>query len=309
MLVIGSYALREHARARGFSTFRPIPDLDLMCTEKEMVEFCLQRGLRAIDKLSLSHYIVRDAHTFGNVEFQIAEESPATAAYLAHPRSKSDLNLAIPGGSIPVASLAMLYSLKRSHRFLARHWEKHIKDYHFIRQLRGFEDEMPEVTKLKTEETKHTKKSPSLNKAKDEFFKDDVSNHTFEHDQIHEMMAHRERPMFEYIADSSTGTVRSSKKKFFELPELAQYQCVLEEAYVIALERGVIPMLYEGKKLADSKSALQWAMMRICTTLTSGWFREFAVENYPRIMFLANHEYVEKFLRAVDDARIKRIVK
>lgn len=150
-------------------------------------------------------------------------------------------------------------------------------------------DKYADIT-LKRQKEHAAHKPPSLEKSKQEFFNDDVSNHVFEHDQIHEVMAHRARPVFEYIA-SATDIVKSDKAKFFALSTTEQMQCALEEAYVIALERAIVPMLFEGKKLADSESALQWALMRICTTLTSGWFREFAVENYPAIWNLADKGY------------------
>jgi hypothetical protein len=268
-----------------------------------MIDFCDEREL-GYEELKHSHYISHGT-VYKHIEFQIAEKSPAVAAYLANPKSYSGITF----DGMLVATPEMLYSLKRSHRFLARHWEKHIRDYHILKTLVSGVDIMPEITKLKSDETKHTKKPPSLNKTKDEFFKDDVSNHTFEHDDIHRVMAHRERPMFEYIEDSLNGTVKSSKEKFFQLTREEQIQCVLEEAYVIALERGILPMLYEGKKLADAKTAIQWSLMRICTTLTSGWFREFAVENYPYIVNSVDPRYVEKFLYFVDSGQIKRIIK
>jgi hypothetical protein len=319
MIIIGSTALADHCRFLGINFRRP-QDLDIMCTRAEMLDFC-QRHLffDKLERISNSHYIVYNStwlkgyypsrQEFRAIEFQIAEESPATTAYLANAFEQiaAFTTLEVYGETTISASLQMLYSLKRSHRFLARHWEKHIRDYHLLKTLVNGVDSMPEITKLKTEETKHTKHSPSLNKSKDEFFNDDVSNHTFEHDEIHHVMAHREWPMFTYIADSSSGTVKSSKQKFFELTYQQQIQCVLEEAYVIALERGILPMLYEGKKLADAKSAFQWSMMRICTTLTSGYFREFSVEHYPDICESYDPNYVDKFLKAVDNGYIKRI--
>jgi hypothetical protein len=308
MIIIGSTALADHCRFLGIEFRRP-QDLDIMCTTEEMIDFCWRHDIhRDCEHVSNGHYIVYNPPNlpFRAIEFQIAEESPATAAYIAG-RKESNSAIEVYGEPIALASIDMLYSLKRSHRFLARHWEKHIRDYHLLKDLVGGVDSMPEITKLKAEETKHTKRPPSLNKSKDEFFKDDVSNHTFEHDEIHHVMAHREWPMFTYIADSSSGTVKSSKEKFFELTYEQQIQCVLEEAYVIALERGILPMLYEGKKLADAKSAFQWSMMRIGTTLTSGYFREFAVEHYPDICAAYDPNYVDKFLNAVDNGYIKRI--
>ena len=46
----------------------------------------------------------------------------------------------------------------------------------------------------------------------------------------------------------------------------------------IALERYLIPMISKNQQ-----TSYNLALIRICTTLTKGWFRQFAIDNYPRI--------------------------
>src|SRR2546423_7816333 len=46
----------------------------------------------------------------------------------------------------------------------------------------------------------------------------------------------------------------------------------------IALERYLIPMVSKNQE-----TSYQSALVRICTTLTKGWFRRFAIDNYPRL--------------------------
>ena len=84
-------------------------------------------------------------------------------------------------------------------------------------------------------------------------------------------------------------------------------KCVLEETMVIALERKILPMIYGKGKYISSDEALGWALMRVCTTLCSGWFREFAVNNYFDIWKYRDQKYVETFLTKVDKGEIKRI--
>ena len=72
-------------------------------------------------------------------------------------------------------------------------------------------------------------------------------------------------------------------------------KCVLEEAYVIALERKILPMLFGGGSYFSSKEAFDWSLMRISTTLCSGWFRQFATDNFLRIKQYINYNYVEQF--------------
>jgi hypothetical protein len=69
-----------------------------------------------------------------------------------------------------------------------------------------------------------------------------------------------------------------SKILFAKAPYDLQIKCVKEEAMVIALERFLLPGLS-----SDPFMAYKFALVRICTTLTKGWFREFAIDNYPRL--------------------------
>ena len=47
---------------------------------------------------------------------------------------------------------------------------------------------------------------------------------------------------------------------------------------VIALERYLIPMISKNQETSYLS-----ALVRICTTLTKGWFRQFAIDNYSRL--------------------------
>src|SRR5581483_5593866 len=46
----------------------------------------------------------------------------------------------------------------------------------------------------------------------------------------------------------------------------------------IALERYLIPMISKNQEYSYLS-----ALVRICTSLTKGWFRQFAIDNYPRL--------------------------
>lgn len=295
MLIIGSRALEFYAQERGVP-FRSPGDTDVICSRQEMLQYCSERKL-PLKHVRVGHYVTQTA--FGkHTEFEIADDGIATSAHYF---------LSVTGdrsGLLQIAPLDVLFSIKKSHRFIPRQWKKHIQDYHLMKSW-GLEDMYPAATALRRKERENFK-TPSLNKTAEEFFDDHVSNHTFVHDDIHAVMAHREKPMFEYIK-VDPALVKCSKEKFYALPLEQRFYCVLEEAYVIALERAIIPMLFEEKKMADSESALDWALFRICTTLTSGWFREFAVENYPAIRAAHNPRYVQKFLKAVDAGEIRRI--
>src|SRR5437764_3178292 len=50
---------------------------------------------------------------------------------------------------------------------------------------------------------------------------------------------------------------------------------------VITLERYLIPKISKNQEVSYSS-----ALTRICTSLTKGWFRQFAIDNYPRLLNL-----------------------
>jgi hypothetical protein len=48
----------------------------------------------------------------------------------------------------------------------------------------------------------------------------------------------------------------------------------------IALERFLVPGV-----TADAQTAYSEALLRVCTSLTKGWFRQFAVDHWPQVSF------------------------
>lgn len=303
MLVIGSQALSCHT----IKLNRKPVDWDLICSRAEMYKVCDRLGESPVQTSDSKHKII--SSEYGQIEFELTEDSPSGKIYhnLTHTTSlpflfgyEDDFSIADP---------CVLFSIKKSHIHYPRFWSKHIRDYHLLKQI-VHNDHLCAVTKIRRTETEirlGKLKTPSLNKSKTDFFKDKVSNRTFIHDEIHLIMADYDKPMFEYIKIDQDKVACSKQKFFEELSSTERTMCVLEEAYVIALERCIIPMLYEGGEFTDPKVAFDWAVMRICTTLCSGWFRTFAVDDWPRVQFNYDPKYVNKFLTAVDSGKIKRI--
>ena len=312
MLVIGSRALAVWASFKG-KPFRTPADLDVICSRAEMEEYTYPNVPEPTGPghfRLVKHYLEWEVNV---TEFDLTDDCPSSQAYVDYVRG-----LNMQTRPIVTAPLDVLYSLKRSHRFIPWQWHKNIGDYHLIKGLLGRPCEvtgttheqhpLEDITKMRMAERAAIKalKTPSLNKSKEDFFDDHVSNHTFEHDDIHAVFAHREKPMFTYIA-AEGNTVKSDKDKFWHLTRLEKAQCVLEEAYAIAIERAIAPMFWEGKKLADSATALDWSIMRIGTTLCSGWFRNHCIEDLPYIRSVADYGYVNKFLQAVQDGKVRKL--
>lgn len=91
------------------------------------------------------------------------------------------------------------------------------------------------------------------------------------------------------------------KGMFFDSAEIIRDLAVLEESYVLALERSLVP--FPGGK--TPKEAFDMALMKVCTSITSGWFREYAWEHYDAVQAMYNDNYVEKFQRGVINGTVK----
>lgn len=194
--------------------------------------------------------------------------------------------------------LYLEYALKLSHKF--KGGGSFSKTRQFLLQndhyWTGYCDkEFMDI--MKRREAVTYKKAPNLNQGKAAFFTDNIK-YIYDHDTIHEAVKHLDKPAYTYyMLDGAE--VMCDKNKFSDCPEIVRLYGVLEESYVLALERAVIPHNTERKKAFDI------ALEKVCTTITSGWFRDFAYENYDKVQNLYHPSYVEKFQDALNCGKIK----
>jgi len=299
MLVIGSRALIYH-----FPSIKRIAkDVDVIGYKDELPNLISELQPTSIKESKYSTMLKdiknkNDVFNQPNVELIFADDLVGLQHYLEHDKDKI------------FASVETLFSLKKSHIHFPINFKKHIHDYCFLRDKLDGYDVLEEITKIQFKETEERLgklKTPSLNKSVEEFFgqSDGYVKSYFVHDDIHKVMAHYEKPLYEKMAVKKTFAL-CDKKIWTIFPYEHKCQCILEEAYVIALERKIIPMIFGGGKGFSSDEAFDWALMRICTTLCSGWFREFATNNYFIIKKLYNKNYVEKFLTEYENGNITR---
>jgi hypothetical protein len=299
MLIVGSKALKHH-----YPTFpRSVNDIDLIGFKKDA-----EILIKLLDPLSIketSHTILLKnisnktfVYDTDNVEILLADNSESLKMYLDYDKDNI------------YASKEVLYSLKKSHIHYPIKFKKHIHDYCFLNEELDGLDKLESITKInfkETEERLGKLQTPKLNKSVDDFFgqSKDYVKYFFLHDDVHKVMAHYDKPLYEKMIVEKTFAL--CDKKLWTIFTFEQKcQCVLEEAYVIALERKILPMIFGGGKGFTSDEAFDWALMRICTNLTSGWFREFATNNFFIIKMLYNKNYVEKFLTAYENGDITR---
>jgi hypothetical protein len=306
MLVVGSKALDYHFP----HLKRKVKDIDIIGNTND-ISILVKNLLpeKVIETKYLTTLVnIKNKNNFfntSNVEILNSDESFSLNEYVKYEYSK-----AVDKKGLIYASPEVLLSLKSSHINFPIKFEKHIHDYNFLlKELK--EDILCDITKLNFKETEKRigeLKTPSLSKSTKDFFEQSAGlvKYFYVHDDIHRVMAHYERPIYEDM-QLSKESAWCEKQMWDNFTFEKKAKCVLEEAYVIALERKIIPMLNNSGEIISSRRAFEWAMMRICTTLCSGWFRKFATDNYLDIISYYNPEYVQKFLKADRLGHIKKI--
>jgi hypothetical protein len=204
---------------------------------------------------------------------------------------------------ITVPDLDVLYMLKMSHRYRkdSPHFLKTMRDIQLMRKMGA---KMPvqysEWFKLREKNT-YQNTLPKLNQSKKDFFDNSSSIYTLDHDSIHEAVKHFDRPAYEYFKPDAA-EVMTSKSMFFACSREVQLYAALEEVMVLSIERSIHPFNLTGDKL---RWAFNMAHMKLATSISSGWFREFVWENYDEVQGMYSEYYVNNFYRALGAGEIK----
>lgn len=139
---------------------------------------------------------------------------------------------------------------------------------------------------------------PKLNKSKEEFFDSSVKYYV-DHDLIHDLVAIGDKPAYTYCL---TGEVMFSNKIFKDLNFEKKMHMVLEESFVLALERCLIP-IFKGDTYLPAltpESAFKYALVRVATNITSGDFRNFAA-SYFHIIYKEYEEKHKHYYKCIDN--------
>jgi hypothetical protein len=295
MLIIGSRALNYHFP----NNDKKLDDWDFIGTENEIIKWFRENNATPyiIDYNNLKVYSTIFNET--KYEFEVAEDGKSAYDYLEASKNEEY--------SLEYANLNVLYSIKKSHIHQPINWFKHIEDYHFLKSILVI-DHLDYITKKRIKETdiRLNTRTPKLNQKVDEFVKESQSvlNRIYDHDDLHKIVAYYEEPLY-FKIQPSHDVVMCSKKLWDKLNYEDKIKCIHEEAFVIALERKIIPMLFQKGDFYTKENAVKWALMRICTTLASGWFRDFAIENYFQIVNKINYTFLDKFFEKYEKNAIK----
>jgi len=289
MITIGSQALQHH-----ISTLpRECKDVDYIAYQSEFDMFVDTRKA-LIDKVmpkQWGHTVFFKSSGIIPVEFEIVEMRPSTGVLMS-------VFADWQPGTNHIAPLNVLYALKMSHRFRKNspHFHKTMADIKLIRNsgCDAIADHLLEWYKMREKET-YNYKHPSLNKGKKDFFVDNF--YVWEHDDIHAAVALHGAPAFTFFKED-TAEVKCSKEKFFNCGDHIRLAAVYEESCVLALERHQIPNDFQP----DPRKSFLMSLERVCTGITSGWFREYAWESYDKVVNLydlTEAQYINQFHNAL----------
>lgn len=183
---------------------------------------------------------------------------------------------------IAVASPQALSIIKRSHLWRDLRFGKHIADYNkYLRKYAENYDTLDkEVLRIRTELSYKAfpQPHPKLNQKVEDFF-DDAVEKKYSHDWLHELVAYYDKPLYTRLQDDPS-SAWCKKEKWDELTHEDKIKCIAEEAHVIAIERFMVPSNWTAyPKLAYFK-----AVEKVCTTLCSGWFRDYAIDYFEEVI-------------------------
>lgn len=234
-------------------------------------------------------------------EYTVAYPQDSNTRILAHSKVKP--------GERDYASLEVLLMMKMSHRFKKNspHFTKTMADIRFLRDVlkvqepaKCLDKELEAIYKLRQKET-YTYAHPSLSQSKGEFFNKEETFYVWDHDDIHlAVKTLMDKPAYQYFQPEGS-EVQTSKKMWDRCPHEVKLRAGLEESMVLAIERSLVP--HPG--VLTPKEAFDKALEKVCTSITSGWFREFCWEHYHEIQALYDDEFVTKFENAVAQGKIK----
>lgn len=194
----------------------------------------------------------------------------------------SDETIEFNGHTVHVVHIIGLALIKRSHLWRDLSFDKHITHYSKHLAL-AVELANESDRKFLADRTTLTKKmfpqgNPNLMQSKEDFF-DDAVTKKYDHDFLHELFAYHDKPLYtRLLRDPNLAWCEESK--WNELGYTDKVRCVAEEVQVIATERFLIPKNWDY----PVKLAYYNALKKVCTTLCSGWFRDFAIDNFIEIM-------------------------
>lgn len=300
-LIIGSYALQ----VAGIQTNRKSYDVDLIARPEDAAMFIKSEQVDGVNyKIAYSgemthiHAIPDNLERAKIIDIELAWPGTTALALL-------ELLEETGKRGVIFASANEIYALKTSHKYKKNspHFQKTRKD---ILLLKEHGCKIPAYLKSwwkdRVRETYNYKHPRLKGVGKADFFNDDGINYVYDHDAIHEVVKNLHQPAYRFFQPEGE-EVHTSKEEFHAQPRYVKLYAVLEESYVLSLERSIIPFdLFDDP--AKCKTAFEIAMEKVATSITSGWFRKYAYDNFDAVAKLYDPTYVSRFKRAAAEGLV-----
>lgn len=300
MLLVGSKALQFFGTQFITPGVNRTWDNDWVSTYNEFISFKKlnkTKNTNLISKKYISTIVKNEIH-----EFEIAWQKSSARDLLE--LAKNNKSVAFKYKDYYIATPDLVFTLKKSHRFLRNspHFIKTMLDYNHLKSIGcSIPESLKEWYKKREKET-YWYSHPNLNVSKDEFFKTDIVPYIYDHDTLHLSVAHLDKPAYEYFKKDNA-EVNCSKELFEQLPEYIKLYAVLEEAYVLALERSQIP----APGIWTPRKSFEYALFKVASSITSGFFREYAYNNYFKVLNMYSESYIDRFQKGLKTGLVKKI--
>lgn len=282
LIVVGSVACQKH----GIPLGRKPLDIDVIGDEKSAIWFAEKWA--KITNVEDTEKGITIFTSKTPVEVELITKDKHTETLFNAIKETAYLNL--------FASPDWLYFMKMSHRYKKNspHFMKTMRDIHILRKNGAKMPEGSEELFKERERLTYTYGHPKLNVSKKEFFDGDGVNYIYDHDSIHEAIAIDKIPAYKnYMIDGEQ--VLTSKEKFFSADKRVRMLGVYEESCVLALERSQVPFDFKP----DPEQSFYMALEKVCTSITSGWFREYAWEHWLDVKkfyeYMGKTDYIRRF--------------
>lgn len=300
MIVIGSRSFDYY-----FKDENSIPnDWDLIMSYQEFSKWSIKHDNSIISMVPTSDHKYNVKVKVDDVvtQYEIELENQGSSLWLLNNESFFQEEI-IDGLGESYKVMTPIYQLltKRSHVYFPIHVEKTLKSYSSLKRLVGafvMDKNMFSYYNLRFGEANDRffkrYKTRNLNVTNDKFFDNPLVKplQVLEHDTLHSIVKHQDQPIYEMMKyDEKRELAWCEQELFQNLNKVYKIQSVLEESYVISLERFIIP-----QKEKDLYKSFLLALHKVCTTLCSGWFRDFAIENYDEIVKSYNPDYFDKYI-------------
>lgn len=257
MLIVGSKALEHHR----LHLSRPVQkgEVDVFATKEEKESLLLKAEGFVLKPYGMFPIIGGEIYDISDMD---------TSEELLHILGCTE--------GVHYASPDVVYTLKMSHRFSRNLsvFEKTRNDILWMRNVLGcrIPPYLEEWYERRVEET-YRHQLPKLNQSKKDFFDTPGVTYRYDHDTLHEAI--NPSPTYrKFLKDGEE--VMVDKAKWDALSFEDKLSSVVEEASVLALERCLVPFGWKKSEEWAYKMALQ----KVCTSISSGWWRDFAWEHY-----------------------------